>query len=257
MRFEIRETNHFVVDRVITSKPRSVKLYEFDLFGDVNRQITIDDQVVETNADCLVYRKPGQVVCSKGRYDNYIITLAAEESDEGFITKEQMECIPTCFYPTHIEELKNILQKIIRTYQYDNQAETLQNDLHRFLFLVLSDSFENVAAHTKEKSSRIHIVTSYISEHYAEKLDIEYLASLIHLDKCYFIRYFKRKTGMTPQQYLIHTRLREAKALLSRLDLPVNEIAYMVGYSNVAYFVSSFKKYVGMSPNHYRAGFLK
>ena len=62
---------------------------------------------------------------------------------------------------------------------------------------------------------------------------------------------------MTPQQYLIHTRLREAKALLSRLDLPVNEIAYMVGYSNVAYFVSSFKKYVGMSPNHYRAGFLK
>ena len=132
MRFEIRETKHFVVDRVITSKPRSVKLYEFDLFGDVNRQITIDDQVVETNADCLVYRKPGQVVCSKGRYDNYILTLAVEDSDKGVITKEQMECIPTCFYPTHIEELKNILQKIIRTYQYDNQAETLQNDLHRF-----------------------------------------------------------------------------------------------------------------------------
>ncbi len=257
MRFEIHEAKHFVVNRVITSKPRSVKLYEFDLFGDVNRQITIDDQVVETDTNCLVYRKPGQSVCSKGRYDNYILTLAVEESDKGFITKEQMECIPTCFHPAHIEELKNILQKIIHTHQYDNKAATLQNDLHRFLFLVLSDSFENAAAQTKEKSSRIHTVTSYIAEHYAEKLDIEYLASLIHLDKCYFIRYFKKKMGVTPQQYLVHKRLQEAKALLSRLDLPISEIAYMVGYNNVSYFVSSFKKHVGVSPNHYRAGFLK
>ena len=257
MRFEIYEAKHMFVDRVITSKPRLVRLYEFDLFGDTNRQITIDGQVVVTDTDCLVYRKPGQVVCSKGRYDNYILTLAVEESDKGFITKEQMDGIPTCFYPAHIEELKKIVQKIIRTYQYDNKAETLQNNLHRFLFLVLSDSFENAATHTSEKSSRIHTVTSYIAEHYAERLDIEYLASLIHLDKCYFIRYFKKKIGMTPQQYLIHTRLREAKALLSRLDLPVSEIAYMVGYNNIAYFVSSFRKYVSMSPNQYRAGFLK
>lgn len=255
LRFEIHEAKHFVVDRVVTSKPRSVRLYEFDLFGDTNRQITIDGQVFTTDTDCLVYRRPGQVVCSKGRYDNYILTLAAEESDKGILTQEQMNGIPTCFCPVHIEELKKILQKIIRTYQYDNQSETLQNDLHRFLFLVLSDSFENAAAQTEEKSSRIHVVTSYIAEHYAEKPDIDYLASLIHLDKCYFIRYFKKKMGVTPQQYLIHTRLREAKALLSRLDLPISEIAYMVGYNNVTYFVSSFKKYVGMSPNRYRTAF--
>lgn len=258
MRFEICEAKHFLVDRVVTSKPRSVKLYEFDLFNDTSRQITLDKQILVTSANCMVYRKPGQSVCSTGRYDNYVLTLAAEESDvdNGLITKEQMDCIPSFFYPAHIEELKEIVKKIIHTRAYDNNAQSLQNDLHRFLFLVLSDSFENAAAQAKEKSSRIHTVTSYIAEHYAEKPDIEYLASLIHLDKCYFIRYFKRKMGVTPQQYLIHKRLQEAKALLAQLDLPVSEIAYMVGYNNTSYFISSFKKYVGVSPNQYRADFL-
>ncbi|MBR5539991.1 MAG: helix-turn-helix transcriptional regulator [Clostridia bacterium] len=167
-----------------------------------------------------------------------------------------LHCIPTFFYPTHIDELKEISQNIIRTFQCDKRAQILQNKLQQFLFLLLSDSFENAASQIKEKSSRIHTVTSYIAEHYAEKLDMDYLASLIHLDKCYFIRYFKKKTGMTPQQYLIQKRLQEAKALLSRIDLPVSEIAYIVGYSNVTYFVSSFKKHVGISPNQYRTGFL-
>ncbi len=258
LQFEIYEARYMAVDRVVTSKLRAVKLYEFDLFNNVSRTVTVDNIAYVTDSNCIVCRRPGQTVRSTGCYDNYILTLAVDETqtDNQLITKEMMDSLPVCFYPAHVEELKEILKKIIRTYQYDKKAQILQNDLHRFLFLLLSDSFENAAAQIKEKSSRIYTVISYIAQHYAEKLDMDHLASLIHLDKCYFIRYFKKKTGMTPQQYLINKRLQEAKALLSRLDLPVSEIAYMVGYSNVTHFVSSFKKYVGISPNQYRSGFL-
>ena len=256
MGLEIWEAKHLRIGHSVATKPRSVKVYEFDLFNNACRNIYIDGTLYTADANCIVCRKPGQIVHSIGNYDNMILTLDLGDHPENtLITEELLARVPTFFYPAHINELKQILSRIISLYHYSKDSQNLQNELCRFILLLLSDSFEETPLSSQKQPSRIHKVTAYISQHYAEKIDIGDLASLIHLDKYYFIKYFKKKTGMTPQQFLIQTRIREAKALLESVDLPVKEIGYMVGYANTTYFISSFTKIEGVSPSQYRAGF--
>ena len=258
MHFQITEAKHLVIDHSVSTRPRAVKAYEIDLFNNAYRNIYIDDTLYTAHENCVVCRKPGQIVHSVGHYDNLILTLQLGDevsSVNTFITEEFLRRIPTFFYPAHISELKQLANRIITLYHYNRSDPALQQALCRFLLLLLSDSFEETPTHDQKQPSRIYKITSYIEQHYAEKLNVEDLASLIHLDKYYFIKYFKKKIGMTPQQYLIQKRIWEAKALLESVDLPIREISYMVGYANTTHFVSSFTKMMGVSPAQYRAGF--
>ena len=255
MLFEIHEARHLIINHSVSTRLRAVKVYEFDLFNDAYRNLYIDGALYEADADCIVFRKPEQVVRSEGSYDNLIISVSLGDSADSPMIQRLLDTIPSLFYPVHINELRQIANKIIYIHQYNKTSPSLQRELLRYIFLLLSDSCEETPLQVQKQTSRIHKVTSYIAQHYSEKIDISYLASLIHLDKYYFIKYFKKKTGMTPQQYLIHKRIQEAKTLLESVDLPIKEISYMVGYANTTYFVSSFTKIVGVSPAQYRANF--
>ena len=46
--------------------------------------------------------------------------------------------------------------------------------------------------------------------------------------------------------------MEDAKKLLCREELSIDEVADMVGYHDYFYFTKAFKKYVGMSPSMYR-----
>ena len=62
----------------------------------------------------------------------------------------------------------------------------------------------------------------------------------------------KKETSLNFKQYLNSLRLTEAKALLKSAELPVSEIAFKVGYSNVTHFNKVFKAEEGCSPTEYR-----
>lgn len=63
---------------------------------------------------------------------------------------------------------------------------------------------------------------------------------------------FKSGFDTTFKKYLNHLRLQEARRLLSDTNLPVNEIAWKVGYTSVTHFNRVFKEAEGYSPNQYR-----
>jgi len=62
-------------------------------------------------------------------------------------------------------------------------------------------------------------------------------------------RMFKKATGETFTNYLIRVRMEKAKALLAEGKHMIYEIAEKVGYKNVAYFSSIFKKHYGSNPS--------
>ena len=59
---------------------------------------------------------------------------------------------------------------------------------------------------------------AYINAHYAEKIDLETIASQIHLSKYYFCRIFREVTGATVLEYLTNVRLTRAGRLLVAED---------------------------------------
>ncbi len=63
--------------------------------------------------------------------------------------------------------------------------------------------------------------------------------------------WFKMPIG----EYIYLSRINEAKKLLSSTDIPVNQIATMVGINDYNYFSKFFRLRVGMSPLKYRKNF--
>lgn len=62
---------------------------------------------------------------------------------------------------------------------------------------------------------------------------------------------FRKKLGTTVQREIASARLEVARQLLSRQDIPVNEVSRMSGFSSPQYFCRCFKERFGVSPSEF------
>lgn len=92
----------------------------------------------------------------------------------------------------------------------------------------------------------------YIGQHYREELSLEHIARKYHFNPSYFSSLFRTKTGMTFSDYVLETRLENAKRLLKETNAKVAEISQKVGFNHPAYFIKMFKRKTGLSPNQFR-----
>ncbi len=61
----------------------------------------------------------------------------------------------------------------------------------------------------------------------------------------------KNLVDLSPQDFIIHTKLKHAKKLLIKGECSIKEVAYNSGFSNPKYFSTSFKKFYGMTPSSF------
>lgn len=105
---------------------------------------------------------------------------------------------------------------------------------------------------TAGTTKRMNDVMQYISEHIADNITVQHLASHCHLNPDYFSRIFKDHTGMRPLEYLHTKRIERAQLLLTTTALTLQEIADMVGLSNISYFNRIFTRLSQRTPSAYR-----
>ena len=71
----------------------------------------------------------------------------------------------------------------------------------------------------------------------------------IPLNEDYLRRRFKQEMGRTPQSYLTHLRVENAKKLLSQSSgMLISEVAFHSGFYEPLYFSRVFRKYTGCAP---------
>jgi len=95
-------------------------------------------------------------------------------------------------------------------------------------------------------------VLSYVLEHYAERIRIEQLASLVHLSVSQFDRKFKKLLQMTPQQYLLRVRINAASQALLYSSRSIAAIADAVGFYDQSSFTKAFVRQTGLTPRAFR-----
>jgi AraC family transcriptional regulator len=96
----------------------------------------------------------------------------------------------------------------------------------------------------------------WIAAHAQEPIDLESAASAAGLSPFHFLRLFARVLGVTPHQYLVRQRLRQAARLLAEGARSITDVAFDVGFGDLSNFVRTFHRAAGVSPRRFRAAAL-
>lgn len=101
--------------------------------------------------------------------------------------------------------------------------------------------------------ARTRRVIDFMHAHLAHDIGLADLAAVAFMSPFHFARLFRQRVGVPPHRYLAQLRLEAAKALLSRGELPLIEIALASGFSDPANFSRAFRRFSGLTPSQYRA----
>jgi AraC-like DNA-binding protein len=137
-----------------------------------------------------------------------------------------------------------------------------------FEFNVLLARVQNlIKTHKNEHNKSFKLISSKLKsqeEMFIEKLksevekgisnpefSVEILAESMGYSRANLFRKTKKIIGISPSEYILHTRLHVAANILQDKKLRVTEVAYLVGFSDPHYFSNSFAKHFGVSPSDY------
>ena len=91
----------------------------------------------------------------------------------------------------------------------------------------------------------------YILLNLGNSLTQSQIAEEIHVNPSYLSRKFKEETGMNLTEFINQKRVDEAKLYLQRGNIPITDIAFMVGFNDLNYFSKVFKKLTSVTPSQY------
>ena len=97
----------------------------------------------------------------------------------------------------------------------------------------------------------------YMRAHCAEHLSLGDVADHVYVSQWHLSKLINRHVGQSFFDILGRMRMDRAKALLEDASLRIHAVAEQVGYSDVAHFSKSFKRFEGMTPGEYRDNLVK
>ena len=95
-------------------------------------------------------------------------------------------------------------------------------------------------------------IMNWIEAHYASKFSLDQLACDLGLSRSYTSRVFRQQTGGNIHEYLLTRRIKRSCDLLRNSDESIDAIALAVGFGEVTYFITCFKKMMRQTPLQYR-----
>lgn len=135
--------------------------------------------------------------------------------------------------------------------------ETTDCESHRFfetqqLFIKLLDHLQT-QNNAQDKLTQLSLaVQRFLKDHYRDKITSKTLSDHFEQRGTYLVKVLRQTVGLSPAEYLMQYRMEEASRQLLDTDLSIADIALEVGFQNIYYFSTSFKKYTGVSPSKYR-----
>lgn len=104
-------------------------------------------------------------------------------------------------------------------------------------------------------SERLGDILAWMQQNLHELVTVDDLAARALMSPRSFARHFREITGTTPRAWLLTQRLHRAEELLETGDVPIEEIARLVGFGTAAALREQFVRRRGVAPRDYRRVF--
>lgn len=154
--------------------------------------------------------------------------------------------------PVENAELVNIVKKCIRQIEAENFKNRIidQAAFQKNLSGKLAEYAKGDQG--ARKRNTIEKAVAFIEANYNKPISLDDAAAEVMLNPSYFSKLFRESIGLSYSKYLSQYRINKAKELMNDPARRIKEIANMVGYENVRYFIRVFKSLTGLSPNVYK-----
>jgi YesN/AraC family two-component response regulator len=160
-------------------------------------------------------------------YSYFCINLSIDLED---LCYKNLNLIDTCYSN---EELISLGEEIIKSY-----VEVINN------------------GNSISETELIKQALAYIHSNIEKKITLEKVAAHIHISTNYLCYFFKENTGFKFCEYINICRINVAKDFLDNSSNALDMISFKCGFNSQSHFSTTFKKYVGISPNEYKKSLL-
>lgn len=116
----------------------------------------------------------------------------------------------------------------------------------------LAESKGNAPPPSARDERRISAALRHVEARADEILPLTDLARDAAMSPYHFLRTFRALVGMTPHQFILHTRLNRAAIRLRRTSENISTIAFAAGFGDLSTFNRRFQRIFGQSPSAYR-----
>lgn len=127
------------------------------------------------------------------------------------------------------------------------------NELVYYEYTAAEQFIKIVQDLSKSKYSNIiQQAVSYIYKNLTNRLNLRIIADAVYVHPNYLSTLFRKEVGMSLSDYIMKTRVEEAKYYIRYTNTKISEIAAFYQFCNQSYFIQVFRKYTGFTPNEYR-----
>lgn len=199
-------------------------------------------------SDIMMPDMRGDILCRKIKNDPSvshipIILLASEDGQEETLNSLESGADLCLVKPVDISVLRAYINNMLKS---------------RERFMSGSDYGKQMSSTTVELKDTGHEhdfsdrVNSLIYKNMSN-LDfcIDQLASEMAMSRSVLYKKIKAATGVAPNEYIRHARMRKAAELLKLKRYSISEVSLKVGFPDSKYFSTIFKKYYGQTPSDF------
>jgi len=154
-----------------------------------------------------------------------------------------MEAINTKDVPLTLDEMKRAIGTFV---QSRKRQRTLYGNS-----ATMADRMEVPEVKGNDELLMERVVQS-VNRHLSDsEFSVEQLCTEAAISRAHLHRKMKEMTGLSVTEFIRNIRLEQAARLLREQKLNITQVAYSVGFSNLGYFSTIFRKHFGVSPRDF------
>ncbi len=100
-------------------------------------------------------------------------------------------------------------------------------------------------------SPAVRRTVNFICDELGSRISVQELSERTGYDRSYLAVLFKKETGMTISQYILHKRIHTACSMICN-GVELSEISSALGFSSQSHFCAKFRQVMDMSPKEYK-----
>lgn len=180
------------------------------------------------------------ILSSDAKLFRFFLDSRSNEFSDEFIRLKFSDCSP----------VRQILE--IMMVEYAHPQEDTQAILKSLtLTLLMQVAREYRQSYSQDENLPLaEQIVQYMNEH-TDAVSLKDISARFSYHPNYISALLRRELGKTFSEILLELRMERAVTLLQGTDLSIEEIAYMLGYSNSSNFYKAFREYYHQSPRDF------